>query len=128
MIREAPDARISPKVIFSCRGIGARPLYHRSVRMYGLRSETNRRSGAALLAFGVIGWVVVAERPPKSQVRIEAARTLAADLSAGLLRREGGLSLPAPRLGPFLLPYRRGGRHGAGSLDYSVPSGRIYSL
>ena len=34
---------------------------------------------AALLAFGVIGWVVVAERPPKSQVRIEAARTLAAD-------------------------------------------------
>jgi hypothetical protein len=33
---------------------------------------------AALLAFGVIGWVV-AERPPKSQVRIEAARTLAAD-------------------------------------------------
>ena len=34
---------------------------------------------AVLLAFGVIGWVVVAERPPKSQVRIEAARTLAAD-------------------------------------------------
>jgi hypothetical protein len=34
---------------------------------------------AALFAFGVIGWVVVAERPPKSQVRIEAARTLAAD-------------------------------------------------
>jgi hypothetical protein len=34
---------------------------------------------AALFAFGVIGWVVVAERPPKSPVRIEAARTLAAD-------------------------------------------------
>ena len=34
---------------------------------------------AALFAFGVIGWVVVTERPPKSQVRIEAARTLAAD-------------------------------------------------
>ena len=34
---------------------------------------------AALFAFGVIGWVVVAERPPKSQVRIESARTLAAD-------------------------------------------------
>jgi hypothetical protein len=33
----------------------------------------------ALFAFGVIGWVVVAERPPKSPVRIEAARTLAAD-------------------------------------------------
>jgi hypothetical protein len=27
---------------------------------------------------GVIGWVVVAERPPKNQGRIEAARTLAA--------------------------------------------------
>ena len=34
---------------------------------------------AALFAFGVIGWVVVAERPPKSSVRIEAARTVAAD-------------------------------------------------
>ena len=34
---------------------------------------------AALFAFGVIGWVVVTERPPKSQVRIEAARTLATD-------------------------------------------------
>jgi hypothetical protein len=34
---------------------------------------------AALFAFGVIGGVVVAERPPKSPVRIEAARTLAAD-------------------------------------------------
>ena len=34
---------------------------------------------AALFALGVIGWVVVAERPPKSLVRIEAARTLAAD-------------------------------------------------
>ena len=34
---------------------------------------------AALFAFGVIGWVVVAERPPKNQGRIEAARTLAAD-------------------------------------------------
>ena len=34
---------------------------------------------AALFAFGVIGWVIVAERPPKSQLRIEAARTLAAD-------------------------------------------------
>ena len=33
----------------------------------------------ALLAFGVVAWVVVAERPPKSPVRIEAARTLAAD-------------------------------------------------
>jgi len=33
----------------------------------------------ALFAFGVIGWVVAAERPPKSQGRIEAARTLAAD-------------------------------------------------
>ena len=34
---------------------------------------------AALFAFGVIGWVVGAERPPKSPVRIEAARTLAAE-------------------------------------------------
>ena len=34
---------------------------------------------AALFALGVIGWVVVVERPPKSLVRIEAARTLAAD-------------------------------------------------
>jgi hypothetical protein len=34
---------------------------------------------AAMFAFGVIGWVVVAERPPKSQVRIEAGQTLAAD-------------------------------------------------
>jgi len=34
---------------------------------------------AALFAFSVIGWVVVAERPPKNQGRIEAARTLAAD-------------------------------------------------
>jgi hypothetical protein len=34
---------------------------------------------AALFAFGVIAWVVAAERPPKSPVRIEAARTLAAD-------------------------------------------------
>jgi hypothetical protein len=34
---------------------------------------------AALFAFGVIGWVVVAERPPKNRVRIEAARILAAD-------------------------------------------------
>ena len=33
----------------------------------------------AVFAFGVITWVVVAERPPKSPVRIEAARTLAAD-------------------------------------------------
>ena len=33
----------------------------------------------ALFAFGIIGWVIVAERPPKSQVQIEAARTLAAD-------------------------------------------------
>ncbi len=38
MIREAPDARVSPKVIF-CLGIGAQisqvlwPLYQRSVRM-----------------------------------------------------------------------------------------------
>jgi hypothetical protein len=34
---------------------------------------------AALFAFGVIGWVVRAARPPKSPVRIEAARTLAAE-------------------------------------------------
>ena len=34
---------------------------------------------AALFAFGVIGWVVVAERPPKSPIATEAARTLAAD-------------------------------------------------
>ena len=29
--------------------------------------------GASVFALGVIGWVVVAERPPKSPVRIEAA-------------------------------------------------------
>ena len=34
---------------------------------------------AAQFALGVIGWVVVAERPPKNQGRIEAARSLAAD-------------------------------------------------
>ena len=34
---------------------------------------------AALFAFCVIGWVMVAERPPRNQGRIEAARTLAAD-------------------------------------------------
>ena len=34
---------------------------------------------AAMFAFGVIAWVVVAERSSKSPVRIEAARTLAAD-------------------------------------------------
>ena len=34
---------------------------------------------AALFAFGVIAWVVVAERPPRTTVRIEATRTLAAD-------------------------------------------------
>jgi hypothetical protein len=34
---------------------------------------------AALFAFGVIAWVVAAERPPESPVRIEASRTLAAD-------------------------------------------------
>jgi hypothetical protein len=34
---------------------------------------------AALFAFGVIAWVVVAERPPENPVRIEASRTLAAD-------------------------------------------------
>ena len=34
---------------------------------------------AAVFAFGVIVWVVVAERPPKSPVPIEASRTLAAD-------------------------------------------------
>jgi hypothetical protein len=34
---------------------------------------------AAVFAFGVIGWVVVAERPPKRPIRIEASRTLAAD-------------------------------------------------
>jgi hypothetical protein len=33
----------------------------------------------ALFTFGVIAWVVVAEHPPKSSVRIEASRTLAAD-------------------------------------------------
>jgi hypothetical protein len=32
-----------------------------------------------VFAFGVIAWVVVAERPPQSPVRIEASRTLAAD-------------------------------------------------
>jgi hypothetical protein len=34
---------------------------------------------AALFAFGVIAWVVVAERPPENPVRIEASRTLAVD-------------------------------------------------
>ena len=34
---------------------------------------------AAAFALAVIGWVVVAERPPKSPIRTEAARTLAAD-------------------------------------------------
>ena len=34
---------------------------------------------AALFAFGIIAWVVVVEHPPKSQARIEASRTLAAD-------------------------------------------------
>ena len=38
-----------------------------------------RTLAAALFAFGVIAWVVLAERPPESPVRIEAARTLAAD-------------------------------------------------
>jgi hypothetical protein len=33
----------------------------------------------ALFAFGVIVWVVAAERPSKSPVRVEAAHTLAAD-------------------------------------------------
>jgi hypothetical protein len=33
---------------------------------------------AAVFAFGVIAWVVVAERPP-NPVRIEASQTLAAD-------------------------------------------------
>jgi hypothetical protein len=33
----------------------------------------------ALFAISVIAWVVAAERPPKSPVRIEAARTLAAN-------------------------------------------------
>jgi hypothetical protein len=36
-------------------------------------------TAAAVFAFGVIAWVVVAERPPQSPVRIEASRTLAAD-------------------------------------------------
>ena len=40
---------------------------------------------AALFAFGVIGWVVVAERPPKSPVRIEAAQTSAADADLRLI-------------------------------------------
>ena len=34
---------------------------------------------AAAVFAGVIAWVVVAERPPKSPVRIEASRTLAAN-------------------------------------------------
>jgi hypothetical protein len=34
---------------------------------------------AALFAFGVIAWVVVAERRPENPVRIEASRTLAAE-------------------------------------------------
>jgi hypothetical protein len=34
---------------------------------------------AAVFAFGVIAWVVVAVRPPRNTVRIEATRTLAAD-------------------------------------------------
>ena len=34
---------------------------------------------AALLSFGVIAWVVVAERSPKSPVRIETARTMTAE-------------------------------------------------
>jgi len=33
---------------------------------------------AAVFAFGVIAWVVVAERPPKEPGSIEASRTLAA--------------------------------------------------
>jgi hypothetical protein len=34
---------------------------------------------AALFAFGVIAWVVVAERPPKNPVRMEASQSLSAD-------------------------------------------------
>ena len=34
---------------------------------------------AAVFAFGVIAWVVVAERPRQSPVRIEASQTLATD-------------------------------------------------
>jgi hypothetical protein len=34
---------------------------------------------AALFAFGVIGWVVVAERPQKSPVRLETTPSLSAD-------------------------------------------------
>jgi hypothetical protein len=40
---------------------------------------------AALFAFGVIAWVVVAERPPENPVRIEASRTLAADPESAAL-------------------------------------------
>lgn len=34
---------------------------------------------AALFAFGVIAWVVVAERPPENPLRIKPSLTLAAD-------------------------------------------------
>jgi hypothetical protein len=34
---------------------------------------------AALFAFGVIGWVVVAERPQKSSVRLETTHSLSSD-------------------------------------------------
>ena len=34
---------------------------------------------AALFAFGVIGWVVVGERPQKSPLRLETSPSLSAD-------------------------------------------------
>jgi hypothetical protein len=40
---------------------------------------------ASVFALGVIGWVVVAERPPKSPVRIEATRTSAAGADLRLI-------------------------------------------
>ena len=40
---------------------------------------------ASVFALGVTGWVVVAERPPNSPVRIEAARTSAADADLRLI-------------------------------------------
>jgi hypothetical protein len=46
---------------------------------------------AALFAFGVIAWVVVAERPPKSPARSEASRTLAADPDLRLVSERSGI-------------------------------------
>ena len=56
------------------------PLYHRSVRMYGLRSETNRRSGsaakvrAASIRTGLFG----GRSATKTQVMTPNANTAAA--------------------------------------------------